>query len=276
MKRGVKDSILVELEKLSENEFSFSSGVKLYVDTSYKPEWHVRIYGECVLTPEVLTKSDQIKYVEGDYRYIDSIEPEVKVGDRVYFTYISADKRNIVEYNKKCYCKIPYSSILCVVRKGIAIDIVKATDYCKENNLEFNSVVSDIIEKKIELPFSLPHDQIIPIGGNIMLEEYYGEDAESVDVDGKKVFGKVSASGLITGIAKPSSRHGVVRIVGSPLKGDDVEVEAGDIVMFPDKFGFKNNIEGKDYLFVKYWDIQAIVGKENEISPMKTGEKLVN
>jgi co-chaperonin GroES (HSP10) len=233
MKRGTKNSVLVELEKISDDEYQLGSGVKLFINTTYKPEQHQRIYGTCVAIPEMLTKGDQIKFEEGDYRFTDSIEPEVKVGDRVYFTYLVVRKENLVEYEGKSYYNIPYSQILCVVRECMT-----------KNPLGYKS------EKKI-----------IPIGGNILLEEYYGKDATEIEVDGKKIFVQMGKS-LVTGIAKPSTKEGIVRIVGSPLKEDLMEVSSGDIVTFPNKFGFKNNIEGTDYLFVKYWDIQAIVGQE--------------
>jgi co-chaperonin GroES (HSP10) len=225
IKRGNKNSVLVELEKLSDNEYSFASGVKLFMDTSYKPEEHQRIYGKCVAIPEVLTKGDMVKFEEGDYRFVDSIVPEVQIGDTVYFNYVSVNKQNLIEYEGKSYCNINYSAILCVVREG----------------------------------------KIIPIGGNIMCKEYYGKGATFTEVGGVKVFGELSSSGLITSIIKkPSQRHAVVRITGTPLKGDSIEVSPGDVIMFPNKFGFKNNIEGKDYLFVKYWDVHAIVGNEKE------------
>jgi co-chaperonin GroES (HSP10) len=268
MKRGTKNSVLVELEKLSDDEYQFGSGVKLYINTTYKPEQHTRIYGTCVAIPEMLTKGDQIKFEEGDYRFTDSIEPEVRVGDRVYFVYLAADKRNIVEHEGKCYCNIPYSQILCVVRKipeGFIVDVPELLDYSKKENKTFESTLAEVMETGVDVPSykKMPErDVIIPIGGNILLEEYYGKDATEIEVDGKKIFVEMGKS-LVTGIAKPSTKEGIVRIVGSPLKEDLMEVSCGDIVTFPHKFGFKNNIEGTDYLFVKYWDIQGILKEEN-------------
>jgi co-chaperonin GroES (HSP10) len=268
MKRGTKNSVLVELEKLSDDEYQLGSGVKLFINTTYKPEQHQRIYGTCVAIPEMLTKGDQIKFEEGDYRFTDSIEPEVKVGDRVYFTYLVVRKENLVEYEGKSYYNIPYSQILCVVRDvpaGFRLDVPKAFEYCKENGIEWEYLLDQVLNKGIDLDFKVntpATKEIIPIGGNILLEEYYGKDATEIEVDGKKIFVQMGKS-LVTGIAKPSTKEGIVRIVGSPLKEDLMEVSCGDIVTFPNKFGFKNNIEGTDYLFVKYWDIQAIVGQEN-------------
>ena len=40
-----------------------------------------------------------------------------------------------------------------------------------------------------------------------------------------------------------------------------MEVSAGDLITFPNKFGFVNNIEGKDYLFLKYWDVHAVINE---------------
>jgi co-chaperonin GroES (HSP10) len=225
IKRGIKNCVLVELEKLSDNEYSFASGAKILIDTTYKPEHHQRIYGKCVAVPEILTKGDLIKYDEGDYRYIDSIVPEVQVDDIVYFSYVAVSKTSIIEHEGKSYCNINYSSILCVIRNG----------------------------------------EIIPIGGNILCEEYFGPTAKPMEIDGKTVYAETSRSGLVTGIAKASNNHAVVKIVGKPLKEDDQELEPGDVVMFPTKFGFKNNIEGIDYVFLKYWDLHAIVGKSSEV-----------
>jgi co-chaperonin GroES (HSP10) len=270
MKRGTKNSVLVELEKISDDEYQLGSGVKLFINTTYKPEQHQRIYGTCVAIPEMLTKGDQIKFEEGDYRFTDSIEPEVKVGDRVYFTYLVVRKENLVEYEGKSYYNIPYSQILCVVRDvpaGFMVDVPELLDYSKKENKTFESTLAEVMETGVDVPSykKMPErDVIIPIGGNILLEEYYGKDAEMIEVNGFKIHVENSKSStLITNIVqKPSRREGIVRIIGTPLKGDEIEFSTGDIVMFPNKFGFKNNIEGTDYLFVKYWDIQAIVGQE--------------
>jgi co-chaperonin GroES (HSP10) len=231
-----QNAVLVELEKLSENEYQFASGLKIYMDTSYAPTQHQRIYGKCVAVPGTLSKDgDMVKFEQDDLRFLDSIVPEVKVGDTVYFNYTSINPANLIEFEGWSYYRISYASIICVVKQGDP---------------------------------AWMDGTILPIGGNILCEEYYGKDAQAVDVDGRKVFGEVSkSSGLITKIVdKPFNKYAVVKIVGTPLREDDVEVSPGDIVMFPNKYGFKNNIEGTDYLCLKYWDIQAIVGNINSES----------
>lgn len=266
-----QNAVLVELEKISDDEYQMASGVKLFINTSYRPEYHQRIYGKCVAVPRTLTRDGgMIKYEEGDYRYLDSIVPEVMIGDTVYFNYISVDKRNLLEYEGRSYYKIDYSAILCVVRsqpEGFEVDVDEVMAYCKSSEQAFDGVLENILNGSLIMPShkKMPvSTNIIPIGGNIICEEYYGKDAESVDVDGRKVFGEVSQSGIITKIIKKASqKHAVVKVVGTPLRGDNMEIALGDVIMFPNKFGFKNNIEGTDYLLLKYWDIQAVVGNVN-------------
>jgi co-chaperonin GroES (HSP10) len=251
IKRGTTNSVLVELEKLSDNEYVLSSGVKLFMDTSYKPEQHQRIYGKCVAVPEILTKSCQVKYEQGDFRFADSIVPEVQIGDIVYFSYIVVNKFNLLEYEGKSYCNIPYSEILCVVRYVPT----KISTTINEHIGSQHSSTTKVIESE---------RVIIPIGGNIMCEEYYGKDAEMIEVNGFKIHVVNSKSStLITDIVKKASNsHGRVKIVGEPLKGDVMEMKPEDLITFPEKFGFKNNIEGTDYLFLKYWDVHGILEEE--------------
>lgn len=269
IKRGTSNSVLVELEKLSDDEYVFSSGAKLYMNNTFKPENFVRIHGECVAVPEVLTKGDQVKYETGDYRFVDSIEPEVQVGDRVYFNYVSVHKGSLLEYEGKCYCNVPYSAILCVVRdipEGFEMDVDKALEYCKREGVEFNSLIEQAQNKTLDVDFHIirhASKQIIPIGGNILCEEYFGKDAEMIEVNGFKIHVNSSGSGLVTNIVKKASdTQARVKIVGKPLKEDNMEVAPGDLITFPSKFGFKNNIEGIDYLFLKYWDIHGILEEE--------------
>lgn len=262
IKHGTKNCVLVELEKLSDDEYVFSSGAKLYLNNTYKPENFVRIYGECVAVPEILTKSDQIKYETGDFRFADSIEPEVKIGDRVYFAYTAVHKGSLLEYEGKCYCNIPYSAILCVVRE------IKGYYDASEASImrEFYQTgkVSEETKNLPENKVPLSYNKIIPVGGNIMCEEYFGKDAQMIEVNGYKIHVESSkSSSLITNIIKKSSdTQARVKIVGKPLKEDNMELKPGDLITFPNKFGFKNNIEGTDYVFLKYWDIHGILEEE--------------
>lgn len=222
IKRVPQNSILVELEKVSDDQYKFASGLSIFLNTTYKPENYQRIYGKCAAVPDILTKGDLIKWDTEDSRHIDSIVPEVEIGDRVYFTYISVNRTNLIEYEGKMYYRINYAQILCVVREAVTI----------------------------------------PIGGWILCEEYYGENTESIEVEGRKVYGEVSKSGLITSIIKkPSQKQAIVKIVGKPLKEDNMELESGDLVVFANKIGFKNNIEGVDYVFLRYWDVMAVIDR---------------
>lgn len=282
IKHGTQNCILVEIEKISEDEYNLPSGVKLFINTAYVAEQksrlqldvnpeNQRIYGTCVAIPEKLTKGDIVKYEANDLRFTDSIEPEVKIGDRVYFSYVAVNKGGLLEFEGKCYCNIPYSAILCVVRdipKGWIIDIDKAMNYCKNNDIDFDVFMKGAVDNMLDLDFKIEQSggkTIIPIGGNILCEEYYGKDAEMIEVNGFKIHVNSSKSSpIITDIVrKPSDKMARVKIVGSPLKEDEMELMPGDLIAFPEKFGFPNNIEGTDYLFLKYWDLHGVLEEEN-------------
>lgn len=252
IKRIPQNSILVELEKIADDQYKFSSGLTIFLNTTYNPEQHVRIYGTCVAIPDILTKGDLIKYEENDFRHIDSIVPEVRIGDTVYFSYVVINKTNLLEYEGRIYYNINYGNILCVVRENFEVGLDDAMNKNANGDLRFVDIMPSLFKK------------IIPIGGNILCEEYLGEGVELVEFDGRKIYAEVNKLGMITKvIKKPLENRAVVRITGAPLKGDDMEFKDGDVIVFPNKYGFKNNIEGKDYLFLKYWDVLVATKNTN-------------
>lgn len=158
--RTPKNIVLIELEKESENEYVFSNGHKIhliveemaYKDGSYNPNNYTRIYGDALVVPDALTKdSDPVCFFNDDTKYANSIVPEVEAGDRIYFYYNTISEYNLLPYEGKLYYRVPYTQIICAVRKG----------------------------------------QIIPVGGHILLTPYYGEGIVEENIDGHKVYGKM-------------------------------------------------------------------------------------
>lgn len=96
------NSVIVEIEKTREDE---KNG--FYFDPTYKPEEHARIYGTVVAVPKKLTGR------------FSSIDPIVRVGDRIYFHYLIVDAEPIYG---KCY-KVEYDNILCLVRDSEVIPV---------------------------------------------------------------------------------------------------------------------------------------------------------
>lgn len=230
---------LVKLEKIMENEYVMENGTTIEIVT---PNEHSddedaniyqkrkRIFGEVIETPKTMKRQEPIEVMGNpkevspynQHKYItfiyhDSIEQEIKPGDRVYFHYLSNDDFYQTPDDDKLYV-IDYSQIFCAVRDG----------------------------------------EIIPIGSHVLIEKYYGENAQSYDLpDGGKVFGEETESGLLKPIDKPKQKIGKVKYVGSNFIGFDTEVTSGDLVIFPDYGQFENEIEGEELFVMKQNDILA-------------------
>lgn len=231
--RTPKNAVLVKLEKKSENEYVFSNGHVIhliveemgYLDGSYNPNAHTRIYGDVAAIPDRLGKggkedSDPVWVRGNDARYIDAIVPEVLEGDRVYFYYTVVSEYNIIEWDGQTYYKVPYTQIICVVRE----------------------------------------DKIIPIGSHVLLEPYYGEGIVEENIDGHKVYGKKTSFGLFLPVGRPQQRGiGKVRHIGAPLVGDEQLLTEGDLVLFPDMFDVRDTIEGVEYYTMRQHEVLAII-----------------
>ncbi len=71
---GGYNTAIVKVQRRFDDEIQLGSGLKLYQDTTYRPEHHTRIYGELVGLPAT------IKNMPGYW--------DLKIGDRVYFNYM--------------------------------------------------------------------------------------------------------------------------------------------------------------------------------------------
>lgn len=227
-----KNIVLVHLEKTSESEYVFSNGHKIhliveemgYLDGTYNPNNHIRIFGDVAAIPEKLGKgeneSDPVWVRGNEAKYVDAIIPEVLVGDRIYFEYNIVSDYNILEWEGKTFYKVPYTQIICAVRDG----------------------------------------KILPIGGYVFLEPYYGEGIVEENIDGHKVYGKRTASGLFLPVGKPEQKGiGRVKYIGTSLVGEENQLEIGDLVMYPIEYAIKNTIEGVEYYTMRQHEILAVI-----------------
>lgn len=89
------------------------------------------------------------------------------------------------------------------------------------------------------------------------------------NLNGKVIAGKIlvkpaeaeekTASGLyIPDSAKDKPLQGEIVLVGAALKDQEVEVKAGDVVMYGKYGGTELNIDGVDYLLISQSDILYI------------------
>lgn len=169
-----------------------------------------------------------IPYIPGGYtpRYVTcaDIVPEVQVGDKVYFHYLTVDAGNELKgEDGRTYYKLRYNNIFCVVRDG----------------------------------------KIIPIGGFVLLQEVYDNDVEKlpqIKTEKGELIQGITAKRTKTGIiyesnVKPKAIEGIVRHTGTPLRVDEREISAGDIVGFELNANLVMTIEGEEYYVIPYRDI---------------------
>jgi len=145
------------------------------------------------------------------------VEQEVQVGDKIYFHYLTTNNEENCLYGN--YYRVPYCWIFCRV-----VD-----------------------------------DRILPVGGwtlcsEVVLEE---DEFETIEVNGKKINGIMSQSGLVTSVyKKPSTKYATLEYIGKPIKDfGDLGINSGDRVVLANNSNFKNKIEGFDYFTVRQSDI---------------------
>lgn len=169
-----------------------------------------------------LTKANKID--SGDAVTLDGVQPEVKVGDKVYFHFnCLRNKENYAwrEENGDLVYKIHYESLFCTVRNQ---QIIMLNSYV---------LVSELLENK---------------------EKFDG-------VEGRKVGDLLVVENKeeVKGNKKAKYLTGILEAIGKSVK-DDVNarsVKVGSKVIFRPNSQFKNEIEGKEYLVMRQWDLVA-------------------
>jgi co-chaperonin GroES (HSP10) len=98
-------NIFVRIEKQFNDEIQFSSGLKLYQDTTYRPEWHTNLVGKVVSIPSHLGSTIENR----------GISMEVQVGDTIYFEWaVCANPANKIDYNGETLWMVPYFQVIGV------------------------------------------------------------------------------------------------------------------------------------------------------------------
>ncbi len=198
--------LVVEVESAYNDTVKYGN-MTLHIDPLFKPTEHAKIYGNVVAVPRGKCYSEE--GVE--------IDPIVRVGDKVYFHYLTTnDEANCIYGN---FYRLPYFWAFCVVRDG----------------------------------------RIIPVGAWTLCEEIIEEEGKftEVEVSSQKINAIVSASGLVTGIAKKSStRYAKLKHLGELLSNQKtLDVSINDVVVLAPNSHFRNEIEGKSYYTVRQGDI---------------------
>lgn len=236
-------------------KFKGIGGRELVVDPSFEPAKHVRIYGEVVSVPVRLGRTPIAQervgapgyYEQSPFRYkfLSDIEPEVQVGDRIYYHFNTIHTKNMVREdgvhpNRTWFYKVQYDQVMCAVRNG---EIICIGGYC---------LVDPDMETWEDISIPVPE---------------VGTDGKPLLNTLGEVINKPKDQWLVRK-AMPGNKYlvGFVRHVGSPLKGDKREVEVGDRILYQRYADWTVNIEGKDYFVIKQRHIMGVVGKDTKIT----------
>lgn len=212
-------SLIVEVERRYRDKVSLESGLELHLDPMYKPTENILYHGTVVSVPTI------IPYDEND----NSIEPNVNIGDKVYFRYVSVDDekhlldKSIDDMSEKLTVRVFYSYVFAVVK----------------------------------------HDKIETVGNWVLGEPFI--DAEGVDVEVPGESGMVTIkveyfpnSSLIKSTHTENCKNKAI-VAYSPKCSP---VKAGDIVFSKHSISFENNIEGKNYYCFRVDKIDAVIGSK--------------
>lgn len=172
--------IFVTIEKKFQDEIETESGLKLYKDTSFKPEENSTVVG---IVAGVPSKTNP-KAFSDDFQF------NIKVGDKLYFNFlIVLDPVNMIEIDGKEYWMVDYFDAIALVRDS---QIHPVGSYILIEPLE-DEVTSDVLyipdaSKKVEGTRGkvwASNDPEIPVGCEV---EYEDIGKFWNVIEGKKVY----------------------------------------------------------------------------------------
>lgn len=139
------DKIVVEIDEL----FPDKKG-SIYIDTTYNPQDHIRIFGKVVSAPRKVSK---------EYQSL-GIKPVVQAGDRVYFNYLTCmspeNRLDVIEDGvPKIYWLVDYHEAMAYVRDGqintIGIWVLMEPVFHEEQKTAGGLIIPEAYRKKEDL-----------------------------------------------------------------------------------------------------------------------------
>lgn len=243
--RAPQNNIFVEVESKYNDEVEIAGGKKLFLTTqqyardedidaltgntkAIKPVMMRRHYGTVIGLPISLTEAVKIRQVDPGFP-----APGYLSGYK-YKWITNADFEMEVEMGDKIYFHHN------TVHDDNLVEAVGTNVY----RLEYQNAVC-----------SVRNGKIFPVAGNIIVEPVWEEGVVDLG-DGKR--GKLTKSGLVSELHdKPEPLHGRVVAVCSPMKGELVELEPGDKIVYLPYADYEVEIEGRFYYVMKYWEVLA-------------------
>jgi co-chaperonin GroES (HSP10) len=282
-----QNNLFVLIDKMYTDEIKTGSGVRLYQDTSFKPEWHVTITGHVVSTPMKLTKDN---YERAGLRLED-----IRVGDEAIFKYLVVEDKVFTDDAAKFFLieeaegrYFEFGNGLSQKVKLYAIEPKWwAGVYLDEEGIPIDGITGtrQEVQAWVTKNFKMLEDGEIRYE-NLMIHDgvlYWKVDYRLLigfirEVDGQKkvhagrgyVFvepmeenlGDKTEGGIIIPEhmrVKKSKRWGVARMVGEGRDGKvKPSVKEGDKVLWDERFGEQYEIGGLPWIVLKQ---EHILGK---------------
>lgn len=156
--------ILVTIEKRFQDEVVTESGLKLYKDSSFKPEENSTTVGVVAAVP---AKHD-VHNFPPDFKF------NVKNGDKLYFNFnITIDPANALEHDGVEYWMVDYFDAIALVRDG---EIHPVGSYLliepMEEEIKTDLIIPEIVNREGNRgKVVASNDPEIPVGSEVEYEE---------------------------------------------------------------------------------------------------------
>jgi co-chaperonin GroES (HSP10) len=272
-----KDKIIVRLESKYNDKIQTESGITLYQDTSYRPEWHTTVQGTVVSVPPKVSKDDPFN---------SRIELEVQPGDTLFFSYMvvfdreyPAQKEYFFDISDGTPFKMEFTNCLdekIVVQKlgdihagviadkyGNVLDGLTGTQrevdrwlsrfkFCDDSMMvHANNLEDDLWLVDYKWAIAVKRNgEMKMIGSYVLMEPLHGT-IEHFDAAKKLIVPEYLKNTQKKG-------YGKVVCIGSPLKGQPkLSIKPGDEVLYDERYVEQYKFENKDYLLIKQHRIQG-------------------
>lgn len=274
--------ILFQVDKQHEDALESKAGT-LFLDSSFEPGRHARIYGEVIGVPKRLS-SDIVLWREEEglpqpqcYYDADMVKQmanvqskgqRMSVADRKEFDKRMRDELYTPSTHTPTYKVL--SDVVPEVKVGDIIyfhyntvredNLVESSNGRKVYKVRYDNVLC-AVRRELDEDGVLQRN-IIPIASHVLVEAVWDNDVEEISLPGLKdtVRGKFHKSGkFIESLhERPKPLEGKIAHIGSPLAGDpDLEIVPGDEVYYMPESDWVNLIEKKNYYIMKQKDIIA-------------------
>ncbi len=224
----------------SHAKFKGVGGREIHLDPRFDPMIHARIYGEVISLPRRINRIPITQEHNGlpgyhgkasyKYRYMDDIQGDIHVGDKVYFHFNSAiNQKNWVDVqgsgdDRTWFVRIRYDAVLCVVRDEKII-MIGGWVLCEPDMEEWEDIL-------LPVPMVVNGKPMFDKNGEIILKPQDQWIQKKVAPEAKAL-------------------RAYVRHIGEPLKGDVRENEVGDHIVYRRMADWKIRVEGQEFYCIR-------------------------